>query len=87
MDPANYEDFETKVTLVLQKATVTLAQNLFEFNYDGASYEISTTVKYNNIEVTEPYDLTFEKNMFSAAGTHKTTATLTADNFALYQPS
>lgn len=82
-DSANYEDFETKVTLVLQKATVTLAQNLFEFNYDGASHEIGTTVKYNNIEVTEPYTLTFEKNMFSAAGTHKTTATLTADNFAL----
>lgn len=83
MDPANYEDFATKVTLDLQKATVTLAKNLFEFNYDGASHEIGTTVKYNNIEVTEPYTLTFEKNMFSAAGTHKTTATLTADNFAL----
>ena len=83
MDPANYEDFATTVTLVLQKATVTLAQNLFEFNYDGASHEIGTTVKYNNIEVKEPYTLTFEKNMFSAAGTHKTTATLTADNFAL----
>lgn len=83
MDFDNYEDFETKVTLVLQKATVTLAQNLFEFNYDGASHEISTTVKYNNIEVTEPYTLTFKKNMFSAAGTHKATATLTADNFAL----
>lgn len=84
MDPANYEDFETKVTLVLQKATVTLAQNLFEFFYDGASHEVGTTVKYNNIEVTEPYTLTFDKNMFSAAGTHKTTATLTADNFALF---
>lgn len=83
MDSDNYEDFETTVTLVLQKATVTLAQNLFEFNYDGASHEIGTTVKYNNIEVTEPYTLTFDKNMFSAAGTHKTTATLTADNFAL----
>lgn len=83
MDPANYEDFVTKITLVLQKATVTLAQNLFEFNFDGASHEIGTTVKYNNIEVTEPYTLTFVKNMFSAAGTHKTTATLTADNFAL----
>lgn len=83
MDSANYEVFETKVTLDLQKATVTFAQNLFEFNYDGASHEIGTTVKYNNIEVTEPYTLTFEKNMFSAAGTHKTTATLTADNFAL----
>lgn len=83
MDSDNYEDFATTVTLVLQKATVTLAQNLFEFNYDGASHEISTTVKYNNIEVTEPYALTFEKNMFSDAGTHKTTATLTADNFAL----
>lgn len=82
-DPANYEDFVTTVTLVLQKATVTLAQNLFEFNYDDASPEISTTVKYNNIEVTEPYTLTFEKKEFSAAGTHKTTATLTADNLAL----
>lgn len=83
MDTDNYEDYETTVTLTLQKATVTLAQDLFEFNYDGASHEIGTTVKYNNIEVTEPYTLTFEKNMFSAAGTHKTTATLTADNFAL----
>ena len=83
MDSANYEDFETKVTLDLQKATVTLAQNLFEFNFDGASHEIGTTVKYNNIEVTEPYTLKFKKNMFSAAGTHKTIATLTADNFAL----
>lgn len=83
MDSENYEDFETKVTLDLQKATVTLAQNLFEFNYNGASYEISTTVRYNNIEVTEPYTLTFEKNMFSDAGTHKTTATLTADNYDL----
>ena len=83
MDSENYEDFVTTVTLVLQKATVTLAQNLFEFNFDGASHEISTTVKYNNIEVTEPYTLTFEKNMFSDAGTHKTTATLTADNYDL----
>lgn len=82
-DPENYDYLDTTVTLVLQKATVTLVQNLFEFNYDGASHEISTTVRYNNIEVTEPYTLTFEKNMFSAAGTHKTTATLTADNFAL----
>lgn len=83
MDSENYEDFVTTVTLVLQKATVTLAKNLFEFNYDGASHEIGTTVRYNNIEVTEPYTLTFEKNMFSAAGTHKTTATLTADNYDL----
>lgn len=83
MDPANYEDFETKVTLVLQKATVTLAENLFEFNYDGASHEISTTVRYNNIEVTEPYTLTFEKNMFSDAGTHRTLVTMEADNYDL----
>lgn len=84
MDPANYEDYDkATVTLDLQKATVTLAQNLFEFNFDGASHEISTTVRYNNIEVTEPYTLTFEKKEFSAAGTHKTTATLVADNFAL----
>lgn len=82
-DSANYEDFETTVTLDLQKATVTLAQNLFEFNYDGASHEIGTTVKYNNIEVTEPYTLTFEKNMFSDAGTHRTLVTMEADNYDL----
>lgn len=82
-DSDNYEDFGTTVTLTLQKATVTLAQNLFEFNYDGTSHEIGTTVKYGTIAVTEPYTLTFEKKEFSAAGTHKTTATLTADNFAL----
>lgn len=84
MDSDNYEDFVTTVTLVLQKATVTLAQDLFEFNYDdGASREISTTVRYNNIEVTEPYTLTFEKNMFSDAGTHRTLVTMEADNYDL----
>lgn len=82
-DPANYEDFVTKVTLDLQKATVTLAENLFEFNFDGASYKIGTTVRYNNIEVTEPYTLTFEKNMFSDAGTHRTLVTMEADNYDL----
>lgn len=83
MDSDNYEDFATTVTLVLQKATVTLAQNLFEFNFDGASYEISTTVKYNNIEVTDPYTLKFEKKEFSAAGTHRTLVTMQADNYDL----
>ena len=83
MDSDNYEDYETTVTLTLEKATVTLAQNLFEFNYDGASHEIGTTVKYNNIDVKEPYTLTFGKNMFSAAGTHKTLVTMKADNYDL----
>lgn len=82
-DPENYDYLDTTVTLVLQKATVTLAENLFEFDYDGASHEISTTVKYNNIEVTEPYTLTFEKNMFSDAGTHRTLVTMQADNYDL----
>ena len=84
MDPANYEDFVTTVTLDLQKATVTLAQDLFEFNYDGVSHKISTEVMYGTIKLDKSlYHLEFEKDMFSAAGTHKTTATLTADNFAL----
>lgn len=85
MDPANYNDLDVTVMLTLQKATVTLAQNLFEFNYDGASHEIGigTTVRYNNIEVTEPYTLTFEKKEFSAAGTHKTLVTMAADNYDL----
>ena len=83
MDSDNYEDFATTVTLVLQKATVMLAENLFEFNFDGASHEISTTVKYNNIEVTDPYTLKFEKKEFSAAGTHRTLVTMEADNYDL----
>lgn len=83
-DPENYDYLDTTVTLVLQKATVTLAENLFEFNYDdGASHEIGTTVRYNNIEVTEPYTLTFEKKMFSDAGTHRTLVTMEADNYDL----
>ena len=83
IDPANYDYLDTTVTLTLQKATVTLAQNLFEFNYNGESHEIGTTVRYNNIEVTEPYTLTFEKNMFSDAGTHRTLVTMEADNYDL----
>ena len=85
MDTANYEDFGTTVTLTLQKATVTLAQDLFEFNYDGASHKISTEVMYGTIKLDKSlYHLEFEKDMFSAAGTHKTTVKkFTADNFAL----
>lgn len=86
MDSDNYEDFATTVTLVLQKATVTLAQNLFEFNYDdGVSHKISTEVMYGTIKLDKSlYHLEFEKDMFSAAGTHKTTVKkFTADNFAL----
>lgn len=85
MDPANYEDFATTVTLTLEKATVTLAQNLFEFNYDGASHEIiRPNVMYGTIKLDESlYTLTFEKNMFSAAGTHKTLVTMEADNYDL----
>lgn len=86
MDTANYEDFVTTVTLDLQKATVTLAQNLFEFNYDdGVSHKISTEVMYGTIKLDKSlYHLEFEKDMFSAAGTHKTTVKkFTADNFAL----
>ena len=84
-DPENYDYLDTTVTLVLQKATVALAQNLFEFNFDGASHEIiRPNVMYGTIKLDESlYNLEFVKNMFSAAGTHKTTATFTADNFAL----
>ena len=84
MDPANYEDFATTVTLVLQKATVTLAQNLFEFNYNGKSREISTEVMYGTIKLDKSlYHLEFEKKEFSAAGTHRTLVTMEADNYDL----
>lgn len=84
MDPANYEDFATTVTLVFQKATVTLAQNLFEFNYNGESHEISTEVMYGTIKLDKSlYHLEFEKKEFSAAGTHRTLVTMEADNYDL----
>ncbi len=87
MDPANYEDFETTVTLVLQKATVTLAQNLFEFNYDGASHEIKAVVTYNGVALdTSLYSLTYDgetSKTYTDAGTHRTLVTMEADNYDL----
>lgn len=87
MDTANYEDFETKVTLVLQKATVTLAQNLFEFNYDGASHEIKAVVTYNGVALdTSLYSLTYDgktSKTYTDAGTHRTLVTMEADNYDL----
>lgn len=87
-DPANYNDKETKVTLDLQKATVTLAQDLFEFNYDdGASREIKAVVTYNGVALdTSLYSLTYDgktSKTYTDAGTHRTLVTMEADNYDL----
>lgn len=86
-DPANYEDFVTTVTLVLQKATVALAQNLFEFNFDGASHEIKAVVTYNGVALdTSLYSLTYDgktSKTYTDAGTHRTLVTMEADNYDL----
>lgn len=82
-DSTNYFDFALNVGIRLQKAEVALKDGVVEFDYDGASHEISTTVKYGSSEVKEPYTLTFEKNMFSDAGTHRTLVTMEADNYDL----
>ena len=88
MDPANYEDYDkATVTLVLQKATVALAQNLFEFNYDGASHEIKAVVTYNGVALdTSLYSLTYDgktSKTYTDAGTHRTLVTMKADNYDL----
>lgn len=87
MDSANYEDFVTKVTLVLQKATVTLAQDLFEFNYDGASHEIKAVVTYNGVALdTSLYSLTYDgktSKTYTDAGTHACRIEISADNYAV----
>lgn len=88
MDPANYEDYDkATVTLVLQKATVALAQNLFEFNYDGASHEIKAVVTYNGVALdTSLYSLTYDgktSKTYTDAGTHRTLVTMEADNYDL----
>ena len=84
-DPENYNDFVTNVTLTLEKATVELAQNIFEFNYNGESHEIGLpNVMYGSITLEKSlYTLKFEKDMFSAAGTHRTLVTMEADNYDL----
>lgn len=86
-DPANYNDKETTVTLDLQKATVTLAQNLFEFNFDGASHEIKAVVTYNGVALdTSLYSLTYDgktSKTYTDAGTHRTLVTMKADNYDL----
>lgn len=88
MDPANYEYYDkATVTLVLQKATVTLAKNLFEFNYDGASHEIKAVVTYNGVALdTSLYSLTYDgktSKTYTDAGTHRTLVTMKADNYDL----
>lgn len=88
MDPANYEDYDkATVTLVLQKATVTLAQDLFEFNYDGASHEVKAVVTYNGVALdTSLYSLTYDgktSKTYTDAGTHRTLVTMEADNYDL----
>lgn len=87
MDPANYEDFGTTVTLTLEKATVTLAQDLFEFNFDDASHEIKAVVTYNGVALdTSLYSLTYDgktSKTFTDAGTHRTLVTMEADNYDL----
>lgn len=87
MDPDNYEDFVTTVTLVLQKATVTLAQDLFEFKYDGASHEVKAAVTYNGVALdTSLYSLTYDgktSKTYTDAGTHRTLVTMEADNYDL----
>lgn len=86
-DPANYNDKETTVTLDLQKATVTLAQNLFEFNYNGESHEIKAVVTYNGVALdTSLYSLTYDgktSKTYTDAGTHRTLVTMEADNYDL----
>lgn len=87
MDPANYEDFATTVTLTLEKATVTLAQNLFGFDYDGTSHEIKAVVTYNGVALdTSLYSLTYDgktSKTYTDAGTHRTLVTMEADNYDL----
>ena len=87
-DPVNYNDLDTKVTLVLQKATVTLAQDLFEFNYDnGASHEVKAAVTYNGVALdTSLYSLTYDgkdAKTFTDAGTHACLIEIAADNYDL----
>lgn len=87
-DPVNYNDLDTTVTLVLQKATVTLAENLFEFNYDdGASHEVKAAVTYNGVALdTSLYSLTYDgktSKTYTDAGTHRTLVTMEADNYDL----
>lgn len=87
-DSNNYNDLDTTVTLVLQKATVTLAQDLFEFNYDnGASHEVKAVVTYNGVALdTSLYSLTYDgktSKTYTDAGTHRTLVTMEADNYDL----
>lgn len=87
-DSNNYNDLDTTVTLVLQKATVTLAQDLFEFNYDnGASHEVKAVVTYNGVALdTSLYSLTYDgktSKTYTDAGTHACRIEISADNYDL----
>lgn len=83
-DSANYNDFELKIKINLQKAQVALKVNVLEFVFDNTAHEVGTTVTYKG-EVLDAtvYKLKYEKSSFIDAGTFRTRVTMEAQNYDL----
>ena len=84
-DSVNYVDFALTITLKLAKATATLSQTTWSFDYTQQGSSFVPTVKFNNKVVdSSNYTLAYSNgNSFVVGGVYKTTVTMSSQNYQL----
>ncbi len=83
-DYDNYNNFALNVTVNLQKALASVTgSTVQEANYGGGAASLSLGVSYDGSTLsTSLYTFNYTNgNSFTAAGTYKTSVTITSDNF------
>lgn len=86
-DSVNYENYSLTITLKLIKATATLSQTSWEFNYTQSGSTITPIVKFNNKVVDEGnYSLSYSNgNKFVTGGVYTTKITMSSQNYLLHE--
>ncbi|MDY4082766.1 MAG: MBG domain-containing protein [Eubacteriales bacterium] len=85
-DSDNYNAVEIQVPIVVQKATVSLKDTMYEQDYvSGEVMTINPVITYNSAPLNSSvsYDLTITANNFTQAGTYKFVVKFSADNYAM----
>lgn len=85
VDSVNYEDFATTITLKLTKATVSLTQTVWAFDYNESGFSITPTVSYNGSTLgASDYSLSYTNgNKFTVGGVYTTTVNLSSQNYQM----
>lgn len=84
-DPDNYNTLNLTVQLVLTKATVSLEQTSWSYDYDGNAKTITPAIIYNGAVLdSSNYSLTYSiGNSFTDGGVYKTKITMSSQNYQL----